>query len=114
MAKDERRDLGKERKWRRLLAKQEGSGESIRAFCRREGVEEGQFYAWRRELRCRGIEARDKAGVFVPVKLRQGDDLQRCWSMEIELGDVVRVRVGAGVDQGALVAALKALGVEGC
>ena len=71
-AKGPGRDLAKERRWRVLVAKHE-SGESIRGFCRREGLDEGQFYAWRRELRYRGGEAGAKTGVFVPIKLRQGD-----------------------------------------
>ena len=113
-AKGPGRDLAKERRWRGLVAKHEKSGESIRGFCQREGLDEGQFYAWRRELRCRGIEAREKAGVFVPVKLKAGDVNRSSWALEIELGDVVKVRVCAGVEQGILVATLKALGVVGC
>ena len=47
------RNLRKEREWRERVRRQERSGESVRAFCRREDLQESAFYAWRRELaRC--------------------------------------------------------------
>jgi integrase len=55
--RESRRDPRNERWWDRLIREQEKSGESIRGFCRRKGVEEGSFYAWRRELRLRRREA---------------------------------------------------------
>jgi hypothetical protein len=53
-----RRDVAKERFWRRTLAEQRRSGLSIRAFCSRRSVSEPQFYAWRRELAQRDAGAR--------------------------------------------------------
>ena len=44
------RDLEKEREWRERMRRRERSGESVRAFCRREDLRESAFYAWRREL----------------------------------------------------------------
>ena len=37
--------------WRQRLARQRESGLSIAAFCRREGVSQASFHAWRRKLR---------------------------------------------------------------
>jgi hypothetical protein len=37
--------------WRGQVRQQERSGLSIRKYCRREGVSEGNFYYWRRRLR---------------------------------------------------------------
>jgi len=45
-----RRSLEKEAFWRKILARQRRSGLSVREFCQGEGVSEGSFYAWRREL----------------------------------------------------------------
>ncbi len=42
----ERREL-----WRKRVAQQESSGQSIRAFCRERGLSEPAFYAWRQRLR---------------------------------------------------------------
>ena len=61
-----RRDREKERQWRKRLSDHGASGLSVRAFCRREGVTEPQFYAWRRELAKRDLEM-GKTGL-----LRQG------------------------------------------
>lgn len=38
-------------RWRGLLQRQESSGLSVAAFCRRAGVSQPSFYAWRRKLR---------------------------------------------------------------
>jgi transposase-like protein len=37
--------------WRQMIAEQEKSGRSVRAFCRERGVGEHSFYQWRRRLR---------------------------------------------------------------
>lgn len=37
--------------WTRLIAEQEGSGTTIRAFCKQQGVSDYSFYLWRRRLR---------------------------------------------------------------
>lgn len=36
--------------WSRVIAEQESSGLSIRAFCKQRGVRDHSFYAWRRRL----------------------------------------------------------------
>jgi hypothetical protein len=49
-AKGQRRDEAKERYWQEKIRAGAKSGLSIRGFCRREGLKEGQFHSWRREL----------------------------------------------------------------
>lgn len=48
-----RRDVAKERFWRRAVAEHRRSGLTIREFCARRGLSEPLFYAWRRELALR-------------------------------------------------------------
>ena len=36
--------------WRQRIAQQEKSGQSIRAFCREQGLQEHSFYMWRKQL----------------------------------------------------------------
>ena len=79
------RDSGKEKYWRGMIRRQGKSGETIAAFCAREGVSADRFYWWRRALRARDrqlpAEAQVSAGdeqpeqgeatfqSFVPVQL---------------------------------------------
>ena len=44
------RNSKKEQEWRERVQRWQQSGESVRAFCRREGLHESAFFAWRREL----------------------------------------------------------------
>lgn len=80
MSTRKQRSQGKERFWRALLGRWRGSGLSVRAFCREQGLSEPSFYAWRRTLLARDAGAerpvaerpvtRDGAAVrFVPVHL---------------------------------------------
>lgn len=54
--RDDRRD-----RWRKIIGRQQASGLSALAFCRRAGVPQSSFFAWRRKLR-------DEA-TFAEVKL---------------------------------------------
>ena len=56
MDKSKARDLAKEATWRRRLARQADSGQSVRAWCREHRVTETAFYWWRRELARRDAE----------------------------------------------------------
>jgi hypothetical protein len=58
MPKPERRDLAKERYWRRLLRRWKRSGQTGRDFCATHGLSEPSFYAWRREIAQRDQEPR--------------------------------------------------------
>ena len=98
MAK-KRRDPRREVFWREQLARHGSSGLSVRAFCRRERLNESSFYFWRRTIRdrdragkspppamaCRGVEADGVQPVpsFLPVIVR--DDGEAGASMSIEL-----------------------------
>lgn len=37
--------------WTKLIAEQEASGATVRAFCKQRGVSDHSFYFWRRRLR---------------------------------------------------------------
>jgi len=70
-----RRSVEKEAFWRKILARQRRSGLSVREFCQGEGVSEGSFYAWRRELLKRDTatpdveDNRDTGRRLVPVEV---------------------------------------------
>jgi len=50
------RDPEREAFWRAAVTRQAASGLSVRGFCRREGLAESNFYAWRRTLAQRDAE----------------------------------------------------------
>ena len=52
MSKREQR-VEKEQYWRLVLDEFGGSGLTVREFCKREGLREPSFYAWRKEIRPR-------------------------------------------------------------
>ena len=47
----------KEAYWRKLLRRQQRSGQSIVQFCRQHGVSEAAFYHWKREIGRRDLQA---------------------------------------------------------
>ncbi len=69
MAKGQQRDPAREAKWRQVLARQGKSGLSVRVFCRREGLPESAFYAWRRTIQQRDAQC-EAAPVFVPLMMQ--------------------------------------------
>lgn len=69
MARGTSRDRKKERKWRRLLRRQAGSGLSVRAWCHQHGEPESGFYWWRAEL-ARRDEANGHGGAVRPRKVK--------------------------------------------
>jgi Transposase len=57
-----RRDLSKERFWRRVVQQQSAGRLSVREVCEQRGLAESAFYAWRREIRRRDqLEVQDTA-----------------------------------------------------
>ena len=83
---DERREY-----WRKLIAEQEESGDTIRAFCKQRGIGDHSFYFWRRRLRV-------KAPVqFALVKTVGGEA-----PLELLLACGERLRIANGVDAATL------------
>ncbi len=44
--------------WRQRIAQQETSGQSVRIFCRKQGLTGPTFYAWRQRLRKQNLPVR--------------------------------------------------------
>ena len=95
-------------KWRKLVAEQGGSRQTIAAFCRERGLTTSQFYTWRKRLR--GPAAEEFLEVQVvkaparPVPSNRG-------AIEVRLGEGRSVLVEPAFDADhlrAVVAALEA------
>lgn len=114
MAKGKQRDGRREARWREIIAEHQRSGLGVRAFCRASSVRETAFYYWRRELRRRQGERKQRrddapaaAPMFVPVHLAE-DDVPAA-PIEIVLLTGCRVHVTGRVDREALTEVLAAL-----
>jgi hypothetical protein len=90
------RDLRKEREWRRWFERWQHSGLGVAAFCRRQGLDERRFHAWRRILARRDSE---RTG-FVPVEVLAESGAGG--SVEVVLTRGRRLRVPPGFDAATL------------
>lgn len=90
--------------WRERIAEFEGSGKSVRQFCKESGIAEHSFYCWRKRLRQNGPVR------FALVEQTVG---QQLWAAEANLELVFptgeRLRMGTGVDAGTLRTVVAAL-----
>ena len=122
------RDIEKEREWRERMRRWERSGESVRAFCRGEGLQESAFFAWRRELtrrrqerqsvRAQGKQAKlstpAKPIRFLPVQVAVEDRTGDPGGVEILLDAGRAIRVRPGFDRQTLAEVLAILEASPC
>jgi hypothetical protein len=114
---EKRRDVEKERYWRRVIGEAARSGVSIRRFCQQRKLRESQFYWWQREL-----EKRQRARAFKVTKgadqatfalvSEDGGDVASA-GIELVLRDGRRLRISKGVDEQTLRTVVGVL-EEGC
>ena len=107
MAKTSRAD--RQHYWREAIERQQASGESIVAFCAKEGLSPAAFHAWKRRLRWRPRYETGKAAkqALVPVQI-VGNAPTGLGMLEVQWPDGVVLRA-QGCDMqtiGAVVAAL--------
>ena len=109
-----RRDPAKEKLWRATIRRHQECGLSVRAFCEREGLKDGNFLRWRRELDRRDREQTPEppksatqgptephlSPVFLPVKVVDADRIpsRPAPAIEIVLDGGPTVRVPAGFE----------------
>src|ERR1044071_2637314 len=87
-------------RWRILLHQQRSSDLSVAAFCRRAGVSQPSFYAWRRKLQ--GEVA------FAEVKV-SGETTAEAAGIELRLPDRRWIVGRPGFDRGTLIELLHVL-----
>ena len=98
MATGRSRDVRKEREWRRRIREWRASGLAVRDFCKRHGLEERSFYAWRLELGRRDAAA----SAFVPVRIVADDAAVVGGGLEVALSNGRAIRVPPGFDAATL------------
>ena len=126
--------------WQEVLRRWREGGQSVRAFCRAEGLRESAFYFWRRELD-RGCQRADAVigspsqvrtdtpaarlpkrassrhtspPSFLPVQVVKDGVTEATDGVEIILGPGRTVRVRAGFDRQTLADVLAVLEVRPC
>jgi len=108
----QQRDLNRERMWRRHIAKQPGSGQTVRAYCETHRLRETSFYFWRAEIAKRDREAaaepKAAAAAFVPVAVIDSP-ARRESPIDVRLVGGHRVRIRSGCDRELLADVLKLL-----
>lgn len=108
-----RRDVAKERFWRGAVARHAASGLSVRAFCRRAGLGEASFYAWRRTIGER--DRAPKGAAFVPVVVNAtgpASTLPQPATLAIELRGGRLLRLPATISPARLARIVRALEAE--
>lgn len=100
----------KEAGWRKHVSVQAGSGLSVGAYCRRNGLRGHSFYWWRRELARRDAEQPPGPVAFVPVTVASQMPVStEEGRIEIVLAGDRRVRVEGSVDRQMLADVLSVL-----
>ena len=97
-------DPKREAFWRRVLRRRARSGMTVAEFCASEGLTEGAFFHWQREIRRRDAETQERDSdsaerpTFLPLQLV--DDRNSSAPVEIVTGNgyVIRVRESATAD----------------
>jgi hypothetical protein len=116
----DRGDRGKRVRWEAVLRQFAAGGLSVREFCRRRGLSEPSFYAWRRRLRTEGgpaAPASPAAPLFVPLRVAAGRAAATAAGggggeqarIELLLGGGVTVRLFGEVPAARLVSVLGVL-----
>ena len=85
--KKRRRARHSEKQWIEILKRFESSGQSVRDFCRREGVASSSFQRWRKRL---GSVASAEFVELVPAA--QTSAVSASWSLDVSLPNGVCLR----------------------
>ena len=133
-------DTAKRRRWRELVKRWQGSGQTVREFCRGAEVKESAFYWWRRRLARRGVRRGEERHVqasaprseaaevrtsprgslragaarFLPVQVVMDQAGNPGSGVEIHWANGRRVRLQRGFDRQTLVDALTVLEARPC
>lgn len=86
------RSAAAEAKWRQIIAKQEKSGLSVYAYCKREKMSARYFYLWRKILRQRKEQSKKEKG-FIEISSTDSEESQ---AISVETPGGYRVKIMPG------------------
>ena len=90
--------------WAERIAAQQGSGSSVKQFCKEQGLTEGSFYAWRKRLR----KTEPVRFALVDRRVARQEPTTEA-ALELVMATGERLRIGAGVDCATLRTVLEVL-----
>jgi hypothetical protein len=92
-------DSSREAFWRKVVARQRGSGLSVKGFCQQEGVAVASFFYWKRRIREQGSDPQP-AVQFAPVRVvaQEPARSETGGVIEIRLSRARRIRLRGPVD----------------
>jgi transposase-like protein len=104
-------------RWSGIIERAEASGMSIRQFCEKHDVDEGQFYHWRHRLELEAAKSESTSSAasgFVlvqpaPETRPEVTERTEAAALELALDRGWRLRIPRGVDEATLRAVLAAL-----
>lgn len=85
--------------WQAIMVRWRGSGQTIRAFCQQEALNEQKFYWWRRRLE----RTDNQKPAFLPVHVVDAIREPVARDIEVVLANGRCLRVGPGFDSSTLV-----------
>jgi len=100
---EERAPILKADEWADRIAAQQRSGNSVKQFCKEQGLTECSFYAWRKRLQKR------EAVRFALVDRGARQEPATEAALELVMVTGERLRIGAGVDAATLRTVLEVL-----
>jgi hypothetical protein len=101
---EERPSIPKADEWAKRIAAQQGSGISVKQFCKDQGLTECSFYAWRKRL-----QKKEPVRFALVDRRAARQEPAADAALELVLATGERLRIGAGVDATTLRTVLEAV-----
>ena len=92
--------------WGRIVREHEASGLTIKQFCGERGIQQTQFYKWRKQLKAQETASRSVTPL-IPVTV--AGPQQESSRIEVRIDESVSVFVDAGFDASTLCQVVSAL-----
>jgi hypothetical protein len=94
---EERTAIPKADAWAERIATQQGSGISVKQFCKEQGLTEYSFYAWRKRL-----QKKEPVRFALVDRRAARQEAPPEAALELVMATGERLRIGAGVDAATL------------
>jgi len=105
MSNEQKSDTDQQQFWQMVLETFKGSGLSVRNFCKKEGLSEPAFYAWRKKLTKNDEPIDANSSAFIEVSIPKDSPAP----LELVLSSGNTLKINSGTDSETLTNVLSAL-----